>query len=94
MRKLYLSILALTISISLIGCNNTTTKQIKSNLLPKTEESEQKFIIMDSVNTPIPPEVKNVQSMPSSSEPQQIPNVNLDKPIIITKMPYSENQRP
>jgi hypothetical protein len=55
---------------------------------------KQKVIIMDNVNDPLPPEAKKVQSMPNKSEPQQLPNANLNDPIVITKMPYSEKDRP
>jgi hypothetical protein len=34
----------------------------------------------------LPPTAKNVQTMPNKREPQPLPNAELDKPIVITKM--------
>ncbi|MGJ9458493.1 hypothetical protein [Oceanobacillus sp. CF4.6] len=98
MKKVTIAFLTVTLSFVLFGCNNTQESQNKEQIEGKSVEEngqyEQKVIIMDSVDEPLPPEAKNVQSMPSESEPQQIPNVNLSDPIIITKMPYSENVKP
>ncbi|WP_156291324.1 hypothetical protein [Oceanobacillus salinisoli] len=92
------TIVFLILSFVLFGCNNKQESQDKEQIegksIAENGQYEQKFIIMDSVDDPLPPEAKNVQSMPSKSEPQQIPNVNLNDPIIITKMPYSENEKP
>ncbi|WP_067728726.1 outer membrane protein assembly factor BamD [Oceanobacillus damuensis] len=98
MKKVTIAFLTVTLSFVLFGCNNTQESQDKEQIegksVAKNGQYEQKVIIMDSVDEPLPPEAKNVQSMPSESEPQQIPNVNLSDPIIITKMPYSENSKP
>ncbi|KKI90922.1 hypothetical protein WQ54_18505 [Bacillus sp. SA1-12] len=53
---------------------------------------ERKVFIIDSIDTPLPPEAKNVQSIPNKSEPQQIPNANLNDPLVITKMPHSDRK--
>lgn len=98
MKKISIIFLTLTLSVVLFGCNNY--QDIQGNVLVEGKtaavkgQHEQKIIIMDSVDAPLPPEARNIQSMPSISEPQQIPNVNVSDPIIITKMPYSENERP
>ncbi|WP_156291872.1 hypothetical protein [Oceanobacillus salinisoli] len=92
------SIIFVTLSFVLFGCNNTQESRDKEQMEEKSAtengQYEQKVIIMDSVDEPLPPEAKSVQSMPSKSEPQQLPNVNLSDPIIITKMPFSENVKP
>jgi type IV secretory pathway VirB10-like protein len=97
MKKLILVLLILMLGVALIGCNNSNkapnNEQIEKNTTVK-KDNEQKVIIMNSVNDPLPPEARNVDSMPSKKEPQQIPNVNLNDPIVITKMPYSEKERP
>ena len=41
-------------------------------------KEQQKFIIIDSVNEPLPPEAENVEYMPSDiGGPQVIPNAKL-----------------
>ncbi|MRG85996.1 outer membrane protein assembly factor BamD [Salinibacillus xinjiangensis] len=98
MKKLPIIFLTLTLSFVLFGCNKVQESQDKAQTEGKSlavkGQYEQKIIIMDSVDESLPPEAKNVQSMPSKSEPQQIPNVNLDDPIVITKMHYSETEKP
>jgi hypothetical protein len=90
--------LILMISIALFGCINLAevqdNEQMEKTSTVKRERFEQKIIIRDSINDPLPPEAKNIQSMPAQKEPQQIPNANLNNPIVITKMPYSEKKRP
>ena len=91
MKKLILVVLTLVVSSFLFGCNNIQKAQkepIKSTLYTDNEQYKRKVIIMDSVDELLPPEAKNIQSMPSKSEPQPIPNVNLNDPLVITKMPY------
>jgi hypothetical protein len=78
-----LSITSLMFFVYLLPQNETRdngdTKAIK---IPQPE-----FIILDSVDEPLPPNAENVQSMPNKSESQPLPNAELDKPIVITKMP-------
>jgi hypothetical protein len=94
MKTLILVPLILMVSIALFGCSNSDNEQMEKKLTVKREQFEQKVIIRDSVNDPLPPEAKNIQTMPTQKEPQQIPNANLNNPIVITKMPYSEKKRP
>lgn len=91
--------LAVAFSLLLFGCsNNSQELQDKENnkdeVAVSKEKYERKYIILDSVDEPLPPEAKNVQYMPSKIEPQKIPNADLSDPIVITKMPHSENARP
>jgi hypothetical protein len=98
MKRLILVPLMLIVSVALFGCNNLEevqdNEQMEKKSTVKRERFEQKFIIRDSVNDPLPPEAKNIQAMPAQKEPQQIPNANLNSPIVITKMPHSEKKRP
>jgi hypothetical protein len=57
----------------------------------KVNIPQREFIILDSVEEPLPPNAKNVQSMPEKREPQPLPNAEHDKPIVITKMPIKKN---
>jgi hypothetical protein len=52
---------------------------------------QRQIIIRDSV--PLPPTAKNVQTMPNKREPQPLPNEELDKPIVITKMPIKKSEQ-
>jgi hypothetical protein len=98
MKRLILVPFILMVSIALFGCNNSAEiqddEQMEKKSTVKRERFEQKVIIRDSVNDPLPLEAKNIQVMPTQKEPQQIPNANLNTPIVITKMPYSEKKRP
>jgi hypothetical protein len=98
MKKLIFVPFILMASIVLFGCRHSAEvqdhEQMEKKSTVKREQLEQKFIIRDSVNDPLPPEAKNIQTMPTQKEPQQIPNANLNTPIVITKMPYSEKKRP
>jgi len=86
MKKLILVTLTMIISVSSFGCSNKEVGQDISK-----EQFKRKFIIIDSVNEPLPPEAENVEYMPSDiSGPQLIPNAKFSDPIIITKKPYSE----
>ncbi|MCK7605326.1 MULTISPECIES: hypothetical protein [Geobacillus] len=58
------------------------------------EPFRQRVIIRDSVDDPLPPEVKKAGAMEEKNEPQLLPNVNLDDPIVITKMPQIDANRP
>ncbi|WP_205520145.1 hypothetical protein [Virgibacillus doumboii] len=83
------------VSLALFGCSNADVSQDVDGEQDdyKKDRLEREVIIMDSVDDPLPPEAKNVQSMPSKNEPQQIPNANLNDPIVITKMPVSETEK-
>jgi PBP1b-binding outer membrane lipoprotein LpoB len=86
MKKLILVTLIMIISVSAFGCSNKEVGQEISK-----EQYKRKFIIIDSVNEPLPPEAENVEYMPSDiSGPQLIPNAKFSDPIIITKMPNLE----
>ena len=88
MKKLILVTLTLILSVSLLGCSNKEVGQEISK-----EQYKRKFIIIDSVNEPLPPEAENVEYMPSDiGGPQLIPNAKFSDPIIITKMPYLETK--
>lgn len=95
MKKFIFVSLFLTASIVLFACNSLEKARDNEQMKKKStvrEWFEQKVIIRNSVNDPLPPEVKNIQAMPTQKEPQQIPNANLNSPIVITKMPYSEKK--
>ncbi|CAH2716953.1 hypothetical protein BACCIP111895_04141 [Neobacillus rhizosphaerae] len=97
MKKLLLISLILIISAALFGC--TQSEDAPVHIQPEKKpivnggSNQQKIIIMDNVNDPLPPEAKSVESMPNSSGPQQIPKANPNKPIVITKMPYSKKSK-
>jgi hypothetical protein len=81
----------LLLSASLFGCSHVNDEAQNKE---QKQDLKRKIIILDSVNAPLPPEAKNVQSIPSKNEPQQIPNANLNEPIVITKMPqFKEKKR-
>ncbi|WP_156774232.1 hypothetical protein [Fictibacillus arsenicus] len=68
--------------------NNGLKREITKANIPQRE-----VIIRDSVDEPLPPTVKNVQTMPNKREPQPLPNAELDKPIVITKMPIIKSEQ-
>lgn len=82
MKKSVFFLSIFTISSILLGCTKTNVVEEA-----KSEMYRQKIIILDSVNAPLPSDVQNVEYMPNALGPQQIPNADLTKPIIITKMP-------
>jgi len=59
----------------------------------KMDIPQRQVIIRDSVDEPLPPTAKNVQTMPNKREPQPLPNAELDKPIVITKMPIKNSEQ-
>lgn len=80
-------------SFVLHGFNITEEKSLINEKNPNTsfagiEQFKRKIIVRDSVYDPLPPEVKNLQSIPGECGPQQIPNADLTVPFVITKMPY------
>ena len=87
MKKIILVPLTLLLIVALLlGFNN---KELELDI----SKEQRKFIIIDSVNEPLPPEAENVEYMPSNiGGPQVIPNAKFSDPIIITKMPYSDKK--
>ncbi|RWZ54579.1 hypothetical protein EQV77_13080 [Halobacillus fulvus] len=98
MKKITFIILTLSLSFVLLGCQSSKDsqkqEQAQKKALQDNEQIQQKIIIMDSVEEPLPPEAENVQTMPGKAEPQQLPNADISKPIVITKMPTTENKMP
>ncbi len=95
-KKLIWVLLPLVLSSFLSGCYNVVQEsrvkeQFRGSSYIGKKQFKRKVIIMESVGDPLPSEAKNIKSMPNKSEPQQIPNVNLNNPLIITKMPHSNN---
>jgi len=92
--------LTLILSASLFGCNQSEDAKVQNqpekNSVVNSERRQQKFIIRDNINDPIPPEPQSVEAMPNNSGPQLIPKADPNKPIVITKMPYSKktNENP
>jgi len=90
MKKLLLwSMFCLLIALPLLGYVHILNG---SNHMKTIEVSKRKFIILDSVTAPLPPEAKAIKSMPSSLAPQQLPNANWKDPIVITKMPLRKQK--
>jgi hypothetical protein len=87
LKTLLLSSLALTLSASLFGCSRTEKVQEQGAI--NHEPHQQKIIIRNNVNDPLPPEAQDVDAMPNNSGPQLIPKADPNKPIVITKMPYT-----
>lgn len=86
MRKFLLTIILL-VSTLLISCNQDS--ELTTSFINE-HQMKQRVIIKESVEAPTQPEAKNITLMPGKLEPQQIPNANLNNPIVITKMPYSD----
>lgn len=88
MKKIILVPLTLLLIVaSLLGFNNN--KELELDI----SNEQRKFIIIDSVKEPLPPEAENVEYMSSNiGGPQVIPNAKFSDPIIITKMPYSDKK--
>lgn len=87
MKKVILVPLTLLLIVGLLlGFNN---KELELDI----SKEQRKFIIIDSVKEPLPPEAENVEYMPSDiGGPQVIPNAKFSDPIIITKMPYFDKK--
>jgi hypothetical protein len=84
--------IVIILSISLLGCSlDRNNAQNKSEPEHVQANNEPIFILLDSVYDPLPPEAKSIQYMQGNLGPQQIPNANLNDPIIITRMPFSES---
>ncbi|EHQ91050.1 hypothetical protein [Desulfosporosinus youngiae] len=95
MKKLILVLMILTLGLALDGCSNieelTVKEKQESTLFTGNDQLKRKIIIRDSVYDPLPSEAINILSLPDNNELQQLPNVDLNTPIIITKMPYHKN---
>ncbi|RFU60291.1 hypothetical protein [Bacillus sp. V59.32b] len=81
MEKLILITCVSILGLSILACSHQ-----EDNEAAEFKQTKRKFIMMDSVNEPLPPEVKNIDSMLNKPEPQQIPNANINDLIVITKM--------
>ncbi|MDR3600309.1 MAG: hypothetical protein P4L49_07490 [Desulfosporosinus sp.] len=96
MKKVILALIVLTSCLVLVGCSNTdlTAKEKSGNaVFVGNELLKRKVIIRNSICDPLPPEANIVRSLPDEVGPQQLPNVDLSTPIIITKMPYPEKPK-
>lgn len=95
MKKFALMMLA---GLLLAGCASAAPVQSPESAdkqpAAKHELPEREFIVRDSVDEPLPPEAQDIEAMPERFESQQIPNANLHDPIVITKMPYGEKEKP
>jgi len=82
----------------LAGCGNAgaahNPESADKQSAEKHDLPEREFIIRDSVDEPLPPEARDIEAMPEKFEVQQIPNANLHDPIVITKMPHGEDEKP
>ena len=76
-------ILLLSIVCCLIGCACKNKEQVTEN----SQSSSRPKIIVKSKNEPLPPVSKKPQSMKKQSGPQNLPNVDLNKPVILREMP-------
>jgi len=90
---LVLTALALAFSLALVGCSNaelSVKEKEQSAFFAGSGQLKRKVITRNSISEPLPPEAEKALSTPDKSGPQQLPNVDLSTPIIITKMPYPE----
>jgi hypothetical protein len=82
-----------------IGLSAMSLLLIMSNFIDKSSEPsvtkeqkyKQEFIILDSVDNDYF-EKANIHYMDESGKPAPIPNFDLDKPIVITKMPVVDKK--
>ncbi|RDY69123.1 hypothetical protein DXT76_16850 [Halobacillus trueperi] len=97
MKKIAFTFVTMSLFFILVGCQNTSKDKEqfeKKSVAINDQTEQQKIIIVDSVDAPLPLEAKNVQSMHGKNEPQQLPNADMSKPIVITKMPVVDNKTP
>ena len=97
MKKMFLAASALALSLALVGCSNvkvSVEEKDQSTLSVESIQLERKIIIRNSIADPLPEEAQKALSLPDKGGPQQLPNVDLSTPIIITKMPYPEINKP
>lgn len=64
---------------------------------PNVQDSMSKqpglhFVIRDSAQDPLPPDVKNTQVIPAGKDPQDLPNFSYTTINVITKMPYYDDK--
>ncbi|EHL03904.1 hypothetical protein HMPREF0322_05396 [Desulfitobacterium hafniense DP7] len=88
---------ALALSLALVGCSNVEVsieEKDQNTLSVESVQLERKIIIRNSIADPLPAEAQKALSLPDKGGPQQLPNVDLSTPIIITKMPYPERNKP
>lgn len=95
---------ALALSLALVGCSNvevsveekevSVEEKDQNTLSVESVQLERKVIIRNSIADPLPAEAQKALSLPGKGGPQQLPNVDLSTPIIITKMPYPEINKP
>ena len=95
---------ALALSLALVGCSNvevsvekkevSVEEKDQNTLSVESVQLERKIIIRNSISDPLPAEAQKALSLPDKGGPQQLPNVDLSTPIIITKMPYPERNKP
>jgi len=92
LKKLILVLIISTLGLVLNGCSNTEELTVKekhkSILFAGNDQLKRKIIIRDSIYDPLPSDAINILSLPDNSGLQQLPNVDLNTPIVITKMPY------
>ncbi|RZT15498.1 hypothetical protein [Fictibacillus sp. BK138] len=81
--------LSVTSIIGLISYLPNSNYGLKREIT-KANIPQREVIIRDSVDEPLPPTAKNVQTMPDKREPQPLPNADFDKIIVITKMPIKK----
>ncbi len=87
----------LALSLVLVGCSNvevSVEEKDQNTLSVESVQLERKVIIRNSIADPLPAEAQKALSLPGKGGPQQLPNVDLSTPIIITKMPYPEINKP
>ncbi len=87
----------LALSLVLVGCSNvevSVEEKEQNTLSVESAQLERKVIIRNSIADPLPAEAQKALSLPDKGGPQQLPNVDLSTPIIITKMPYPERNKP
>ena len=97
MKKMFLAASALALSLALVGCSNvkvSVEEKDQSTLSVESIQLERKIIIRNSIADPLPEEAQKALSLPDKGGPQRLPNVDLSTPIIITKMPYPERNKP
>ncbi|AFL99282.1 hypothetical protein Desde_0838 [Desulfitobacterium dehalogenans ATCC 51507] len=81
---------------SVLVCSNvevSVKEKDQSTLSVESGQLKRKVIIRNSIYDPLPAGAQKALSLPDKAGPQQLPNVDLSTPIIITKMPYHERKK-
>jgi hypothetical protein len=92
LKKVYIRLIIIGMGLSLVLFGWNLPENIENGSKENAKSQQQrKIIIRDSVNSPLLPEAKGVKTMPTKKHPQDIPNYDVSSPIVITKMPYSED---